>query len=212
MTTQMTNINSAKSGPFRSPIFIGITLAWFAIVAGLSINGYFDTLDGVLPIKMPVFFMIPPILFVLALALSRNVARWADRVDVTTATSLQSWRVMGFTFLFLWALGELPMVFALLAGFGDVATGAYAAFATVKVSQRKTGWKTSARRVIYMGGIDFAIAVVTGLLSAVGYLKVYEGEVSAHLMTAFPMVMFPVFVVPSFIILHILAWRGISKA
>jgi len=212
MTSQTTNTNLTVRGPFRSPTFIGITLAWFAIVAYLSITGYFDTPIGVLPTKMPIFFMIPPILFILALFTSDNVARWADQVDVTTATSLQSWRVMGFTFLFLWALGELPMVFALLAGFGDVATGAYAAFVTVKVSQRKTGWKTSARRVIYMGGIDFAVAVVTGLLSAVGYLKVYEGEVSAHLMTAFPMVMFPVFVVPAFIILHILAWRGISKA
>jgi len=212
MTTQMTDTDPTESGPFRSPTFIGITLVWFAIVAGLSINGYFDTPDGVLPTKMPIFFMIPPVVFVLALFMSQSVARWADRVDVTTATSLQSWRVMGFTFLFLWALGELPMVFALLAGFGDVATGAYAAFVTVKVSQRKAGWQASARRVVYIGLLDFAVAVVTGLLSAVGYLKISEGEVSAHLMTAFPMVMFPVFVVPAFIILHILAWRGIAKA
>jgi len=212
MTTQTTNTNLTEKGPFRSPTFIGITLAWFAIVMGLSINGYFDTPIGALPTQMPIFFMIPPILFILALSTSDNVARWADRVDVTTATSLQSWRVMGFTFLFLWALGELPLVFALLAGFGDVATGAYAAFATVKVSQRKVGWQVSARRVIYMGSIDFAVAVVTGLLSAVGFLKIYEGEVSAHLMTSYPMVMFPVFIVPAFIILHILAWRSIAKA
>ncbi len=212
MTTQTTNTDLTESGPFRSPTFIGITLAWFAVVMGLSINGYFETPDGVLPIKMPIFFMIPPIFFVLALTMSRSVANWADKIDVTTATSLQSWRVMGFTFLILWALGELPLVFALLSGFGDVATGVYAAFATVKVGERKASWQVSARRVIYIGSVDFAVAVGTGLLSAAGYLKLYEGEVSAHLMTAFPMVMFPVFVVPAFIILHILAWRGISKA
>ncbi|MBL4750640.1 MAG: hypothetical protein JKX71_08710 [Amylibacter sp.] len=175
-------------------------------------SGYFETPDGVLPIKMPIFFMIPPILFVLALTISRNVAAWADRIDITTLTSLQSWRVMGFTFLILWALGELPLVFALLSGFGDVATGVYAAFATVKVSQRKAGWQVSARRVIYLGSVDFAVAVVTGLLSAAGYLKLYPSEVSAHLMTAYPMVMFPIFIVPTFIILHILAWRNIAKA
>lgn len=212
MTTQTINIKPLKAGPLRSPVFLGITLTWFAIVMGLSISGYFETPDGVLPVKMPIFFMIPPILFVLALTLSNNVARWADRIDITTLTSLQSWRVMGFTFLFLWALGELPLVFALLSGFGDVATGVYAAFATVKVSQRKVGWQVSARRVIYMGSVDFAVAVATGLLSAAGYLKVYEGEVSAHLMVEYPMVMFPIFVVPAFIILHILAWRNIAKA
>ncbi len=212
MTTETTNTNPPKAGPFKSPAFIGITLIWFAIVMGLSLNGYFETPDGVLPIKMPIFFMIPPILFVLALTLSNNVARWADRIDITTLTSLQSWRVMGFTFLILWALGALPLVFALLSGFGDVATGVYAAFATVKVSQRKDGWQATARRVIYMGSVDFAVAVATGLLSAAGYLKLYEGEVSAHLMVAYPMVMFPVFIVPAFIILHILAWRNIAKA
>ena len=211
MTTETININPPKAGPFKSPLFIGIALLWFAIVTGLSLNGYFETPDGVLPIKMPIFFMIPPILFVLALTLSNNVARWADRIDITTLTSLQSWRVMGFTFLFLWALGELPLIFALLSGFGDVATGIYAAFATVKVSQRKAGWQVSARRVIYMGSIDFAVAVATGLLSAAGFLKLYETEVSAHLMTAYPMVMFPIFIVPAFIILHILAWRSIAK-
>lgn len=207
MTEQIT-----QRKPFRAPFFIGITLTWFAIVFFLTLNGYFETPDGVLPIKMPIFFMIPPILFVMALSMSNTVARWADRVDITTATSLQSWRVMGFTFLILWALGQLPFIFALLAGFGDVATGVYAAFATVKVGERAAGWQKSARRVIYMGSIDFAVAVGTGLLSAAGYLKLYENEVSAHLMTIYPMVMFPVFIVPAFIILHILAWRGISKA
>ncbi len=211
MTTQTTNTKLAEASAFKSLVFIGITLAWFAVVMGLSMNGYFETPDGVLPVKMPIFFMIPPILFMLALSMSCNVARWADRIDVTTLTSLQSWRVMGFTFLILWALGELPLVFALLSGFGDVATGAYAAFATVKVSERKAGWQVSARRVIYMGLIDFTVAVATGLLSAAGYLKLYESEVSAHLMTAYPMVMFPIFIVPAFIILHILAWRSIAR-
>jgi len=59
---------------------------------------------------------------------------------------------------------------------------------------------------------DFTVAVATGLLSAAGYLKVYEGEIPAHLMTAYPMVMFPIFIVPAFIILHILAWHRIAKA
>lgn len=212
MTTETINTNLAKAGPFKSPTFIGITLLWFAIVLGLSLNGYFETPEGVLPVKMPIFFMIPPILFVLALVMSGSVAAWADRIDITTLTSLQSWRVMGFTFLILWALGELPLVFALLSGFGDVATGIYAAFATVKVSERKVGWQVSARRVIYMGSVDFTVAVGTGLLSAAGYLKISEAEVSAHLMTAYPMVMFPIFIVPAFIILHIMAWRAISKA
>jgi hypothetical protein len=207
MTTQTTNNDLTDKSPFKSPVFIGVALTWFAIVMGLSMNGYFETPDGVLPVKMPIFFMIPPILFILALSMSRSVALWADRMDITTLTSLQSWRVMGFTFLILWALGELPLVFALLSGFGDVATGVYAAFATVKVSQRKTGWQVSARWVIYMGLVDFAVAVATGLLSAAGYLRLYEGEVSAHLMTGYPMVMFPIFIVPAFIILHILAWR-----
>jgi hypothetical protein len=212
MAPYATNLNLKEKGPFRSPIFLGITLTWFIIVISLSLSGYFVTPDGVLPIKMPVFFMIPPIVFVTALYTSRSVARWADRVDVTTATSLQSWRVMGFTFLILWALGELPLVFALLSGFGDVATGIYATFATVKISQRQAKWRVYARRVVYMGSIDFAVAVVTGLLSAAGYLKVYEDEIPAHLMTAYPMVMFPIFIVPAFIILHILAWRGINRA
>jgi hypothetical protein len=100
MTLHTANIDLKEKSPFRSPIFLVITLTWL-FCYNLSIKEYFETPDCVLPIKMLIFFMIPPIAFVKALFTSRNVARWADRADVTTATSLQSWQVMGFPFLIL---------------------------------------------------------------------------------------------------------------
>jgi hypothetical protein len=211
MPSQATNIQQPHSNPLKSPFLIGTALLWFSLVLGLAINGYFNSPDGVLPIKMPIFFAIPLIVFLFLLSVSSTVSDWADKMDITTLTSFQTWRVMGFTFVILWAMGQLPFIFAIFAGVGDVLVGISAAFATVKVSQRSTDWKNSARRVIYIGLLDFAVAVITGLASAAGYLKIYSGEVSAHIMTIYPMVLFPTFFVPCFIILHILAWRKIPK-
>lgn len=211
MTYQTTKIQQSQSNPLKSLFFIGTLLLWFALVLGLAINGYFETAEGVLPVKMPIFFALPLVAFVFLLAVSSKVVDWADRMDITTLTSFQTWRVMGFTFIILWAMGQLPFIFAVFTGVGDVLVGIGAAFATVKVSQRTTGWQRSARRVVYMGLLDFGVAVFTGLASAAGYLQIYSGEISAHIMTSYPMVLFPTFIVPSFIILHILAWRKISK-
>jgi len=208
MTQEILTIDKRKG--IKSPVFLIIITAWLGALIILARQGVFIAPDGNLPIAMPLSVLVAPIVFLILLKTVPSVREWADGIDLQTATSMQSWRVIGGTFIFLWGLGELPTVFAFFAGFGDVGVGLVAAFATLKIAQKDDGWQTSARKVIFIGLLDFAFAIVTGLSSAMGYLKLYPTEVSASKMMAYPMVLFPVFLVPLFMVFHILAWRKLK--
>lgn len=198
---------STPRGPFKSPIFLAILFIWFAATVVLSMQEFFESPVNTFPIIMPAALVIPPVLFLLALSMSKGIRAWADSVDVAIATSFQSWRVIGATFVFLWGLGQLPLIFSVFAGFGDIAVGLTAAFATITVAKKQEGWQNVARRVIYIGVLDFIFAITTGLATASGYLKIFPEDASGHILTLYPVVLFPVFIVPCFMIMHILVWR-----
>jgi hypothetical protein len=62
------------------------------------------------------------------------VRTYVEAQDLALLTALQGWRVIGSIFLVLWAYGQLPAVFALPAGLGDVAVGLVAPFAAIAVA------------------------------------------------------------------------------
>jgi hypothetical protein len=123
-------------------------------------------------------------------------------LDLRLVLMAQLWRVIGITFLFALAFGQLPAGFAVPAGVGDIATG-IAALAVVLA----LGNGTLTRRRLYaftaLGVGDFVVAAAAGL------------SLEPAALTTWPLAIFPTIMVPFFAILHLVAvlqrrhdWEG----
>ncbi len=142
--------------------------------------------------------MIPLVVFLLWFATSAGFRQFALSLNPGILTFVQSWRIVGFTFLVLYAAGLLPGVFALPAGWGDIAIGATAPLAALKLanfSRRRSFifWQT-------LGIFDLVMAVTLGTTARL----LSPHEVATALMTVLPLSLIPTFAVPLLIVLHII--------
>lgn len=218
MTTSMTAQTTATRpiGDFQNkargstgrlisgPIAIRLAV-WASVAALLAQAGIFQIEIGGIPVVIVAAIAIPVLGFVVAWRTSAAVRAFVYAQDLALLTALQGWRVVGAVFLFLWAYGQLPSVFALPAGLGDVAVGLVAPFAAIAVALKAPGWQRAANGVIIAGLADFAVAFVTGIGSIEGNFLSFAGAPSNAVINALPLVLFPGFLVPVFIIGHVMA-------
>ena len=73
------------------------------------------------------------------------VRQWVRSLDAGDLTSFQSWRILGGMFVVRWWFGDLPLVFALFAGLGDMAIGIAAPFAASRLYRAAPGARAAAR-------------------------------------------------------------------
>jgi uncharacterized membrane protein len=142
--------------------------------------------------------MIPVATFALWFATSAGFREFALSLNPRTLTLVQSWRIAGFTFLALYAAGLLPGVFALPAGWGDIAIGATAPLVAMKLADfhHRRGfivWQM-------LGIFDLVNAVGMGTLAR----WISPHGVPTQVMTGLPMSLIPTFAVPLFFVLHLL--------
>jgi len=108
-------------------------------------------------------------------------------------------------FLILHYQDLLPSVFALPAGWGDIAIGATAPLMASAISS-----KTSFPKKIFvawnlLGMLDLVMAVTLGILASASPLGVLAGEVTTQVMGTFPLSLIPTFFVPLLFIFHLIA-------
>ena len=127
-------------------------------------------------------------------------------LDPVLLTSLQGWRILGMMFLFLMVLGQLPPVFAIPAGVGDLAVGLAAPFVADRMrkgtlTRRGLAWFTA------LGILDFVAAFAFG-----NYVNLtVSPDAGFASMAALPLVLVPGFFVPAFAMLHLAAWISFRK-
>jgi hypothetical protein len=174
---------------------------WLAVTAVLAGHGTF-----VQDRNVGVPWIAPTILVALLLGLAG--LRSAPGADLADLTRGQTFRVIGGVFLALLVLGQLPPVFALPAGLGDVAIGLAAPF----VSRRLRRGDTRGAVLFHvLGVVDLVVAIGTGFLAAPGPYQVFTGPVSTSAMTALPLVLIPTVLVPVSIAVHLVAVRRLSR-
>lgn len=113
----------------------------------------------------------------------------------------QTLRIAGVIFLMAASLGQLPWLFALPAGLGDIAVGIAAPFAMRRVAR---GAYSGAVWFNVLGLVDLALALTLGALtglSAASQLIVTTPSSAA--LTTLPLVLIPTTAVPLAIALHI---------
>jgi hypothetical protein len=130
------------------------TATWFAVAATLATTGAFQTAVGGVP-TIVLALIIPVALGLGAVWLIEPVGRaFAMRDLQPLLIAMQSYRIFGLGFIVLMALGQLPAIFAIPAGLGDLAIGLTAfgaASAARDVSCRErsggTRWASSTWRL-----------------------------------------------------------------
>ncbi len=196
----------------RTPFVWAILAVWGYAAFALSQNGVFQSTAATPPIAVIIAALGPAALFLSVYSVSAPLRRWVDGLDLSEVIALQAWRIIGFAFLAIWGLGEIPAVFALPAGIGDMAVGMAAPAVALAVERRSKGWRIGAYGLIGAGIFDFIVAFATGILSRQGGPFDFEGHVASNLLGVAPLSLFPTFIVPAFLILHVIALIKLRRA
>ncbi len=113
----------------------------------------------------------------------------------------QAFRVVGGSFVVAMVLGDLPPLFAIPAGFGDIAVGVAAPFVAWRLA-RGTG-RRAAVRFSLLGMLDLVVAVGLGALTGIEPTRVIDVSPTAAALGQLPLVLIPTVVVPLAIALHV---------
>jgi hypothetical protein len=180
-------------------VVLGGWLAASAVIAG---HGWYRTLPW-FPVAVTGYLG-------LLLALSRIpvVARALAAPGMVSRLELpHAPRVAGVAFLLYLALGQLPALFALPAGLGDIATGIAAPLVARRLAQG-----TGRRAAVWFnafGMTDLVVALTLGALTGFGLLNVTP---SSAPITDLPLALIPTATVPLLFALHITSMSTLGKA
>ena len=200
--------SSQMDAPLWSPTLRAglavLLLLWFAAAAFIGTEQLLVNRSGGFFAPIAATAVIPVALFLAFYGLSARFRGFVLAQDLRILTLLQMWRVIGFTFLPLLAIGALPGLFAWPAGLGDVAVGLGAVYVVTRLD-RDADYAVSAGflRFHLLGLLDFAVAVGTAGLAAGAFPALIPGGVTSAPMDVWPLNLFPSFGVPIFIILHL---------
>jgi hypothetical protein len=152
------------------------------------------------------------VIALVALWRSASLRRVLSVVPVSALHAMQSWRVLGFTFLILLAQGQLPAHFALPAGWGDVFIGLTAPIVAVALARGTRGAGALAVAWNVLGLLDLVVAVGMGTGVLASLLMPGLGRVPpAAAMGMYPMILVPAFAVPASLLVHVVALTGLSR-
>jgi hypothetical protein len=140
----------------------------------------------------------PILVFALWFAASKTFQQFALSLNPQFLTLAQSWRIIGFTFVLLEARSVLPAIFALPAGYGDMAIGATATFVAWKLAN--PAHRNSFIVWQLLGITDLVTAVALGTTASL--LSPHGPSMAA--MTVLPLSLIPTFLVPLFLIFHVI--------
>ena len=191
----------AGAGGIRLGIILALA-AWFVLVVLLGASGAFVGRPGRPPVAIAIGAGTPLLLFFACLRFSSSFRAYVHSLDLRLITGMQAWRWAGMGFLALYAHDVLPAMFALPAGFGDMAVGFVAPWMSFALARRPDFAASPAFvRWNALGMLDLVLAIALGALSA-SLSTGAPGEVAAAPMATLPLLAIPVFLVPLFLMLH----------
>lgn len=170
--------------------------AWGFVALVASALHLFNGAPGQPPIALGLSVVIPVVVFLMWFARSPGFRDYLLSLNARTLTIVQSWRVGGFVFLVLYSYGILPGLFALPAGWGDIAIGATAYLAAVKLGDARR--RRSFILWQLLGTLDLVLAIALGVTARF----IRPAGISTDAMSVLPLSLIPTFVVPLLLMLH----------
>jgi hypothetical protein len=175
---------------------------WFGTVVWVGASGALKG-GGPRAAGLGIAVLLPLSLLCVLVFRSEQGREQIARARLRSLIAPQILRVLGITFVLLYAAHRLPAPFAPVAGWGDVAIGLDAILMTYLV------WTVESRARGFLlvwnvlGVVDLVTAITLGALSAPGPLQVFRHGPSSDIMTSLPLILIPCFLVPCFLFLHI---------
>ncbi|HEY6183056.1 MAG TPA: hypothetical protein VIW67_12475 [Terriglobales bacterium] len=195
----------------RDPWIAGLSgsvLAMWALVAAvLAIRGAFiQTGQEIFP-PVGIALVVAFISMAVCVTMSRSLrGLLSNRKNLTW---LHLWRLEGIVFLVLMANGQVPALWALPAGVGDIIVGATA---PLVANQLETiGGKRRAILFNLFGMLDLIVAISLGVTTNPGPAQLFHTNPTSELLTHFPLILVPTFLVPLAFTIHVVSlWQWIG--
>ena len=190
-----------------------VLVVWFGLAAAAGMSGLLAAEPETLARPVLLSVLAPLALFVALYLMSGRFRTFILTRDVRFLTVLQSWRVIGFAFLMLYAWGTLPGLFAWPAGLGDVAIGLGAPWVALALARRPEFARSRGFVLWNLAGLlDFVVAAGTATLASGAVPGLVDGSLTSAPMEIWPLSLFPSFIVPLFAILHLTVLLQVAAA
>jgi hypothetical protein len=178
--------------------------AWATVTTMLARRGFFQPPDphSLPPIGIILFL----VLLILAVCLLASPSLRRLLTNQRNLILLNLWRLVGLVFLVLMANGQMPALWALPAGIGDVIVGATAPWIARQVETPQGRRRAVIFNLFGMG--DLVVAVGLGIMTSPGPAQVFPTTPTSELATHFPLALVPTFLVPLAFALHVISlWQ-----
>ena len=181
-----------------------LLLAWVVGTIALAASGALATHD----ILMPILVFAPVAGFALAYRSRPDFRSYVLSLDTGLLVILNSWRMLGLGFLFLYAYDVLPGLFAWLAGLGDAMAAVGATFIGIKLLRGNKVSKQTLLKWNSYGLLDFLIAVTVGTALRSNLLG---NTVTTDPLSSLPVSLIPTLVVPFYITIHLIIFLQLRE-
>jgi hypothetical protein len=192
---------TARAAAGRAAV-LGALGAWFALVLAIGATGALSPARGGAP-GLGLAVILPVAALVWAYFALSSVRNAMAATPLPALIALHAIRVLGLSFIVLYAEGRLPAPFAPSAGWGDVFIGVTA----LPIAWTVMRFGESVRPLVFawnvIGIADLVNAIALGALSAPGPLQVFSGPPDSSPMTSLPWLIIPGFLVPCLLFLHV---------
>ncbi len=193
----------AEPRRFAAPLIA--LVAWMMAAVGLAVSGVYIRGTAGLP-TIQFGILIPIVLGVAAYLTSPGARAFVRGLPQGWLVGVQVYRVIGGIFLILWSTGQLPAVFALPAGAGDIAVGLAAPLVAWAASKR--GGRAAVILWNILGLADLVVALTMGFLTSPSKFQMFAFDAPNVMVGQFPLILIPTFLVPLSILLHLASLAG----
>lgn len=181
---------------------VGLSL-WFILVVILAATRALYYEGGLGAPGLGLAVALPIVILCLVVAGIQSLREGFRRVPLWLLVGVHAVRLLGVTFVILYAANRLPAPFAPVAGWGDIFVGATA----LPVAWFAYRRPANSRPILWIwnliGVVDLIAAVGLGVISSPGPQRLIFAEPSAAIMATLPWLLIPGFLVPLLFAVHI---------
>jgi hypothetical protein len=189
-------------------VLSGLVLAaWAITTAVLAASGFYQPPDIHSP--PPVGIQLVVTLSVMAVCLWLSPTLRELLHNQKSLIRLNVWRLEGALFLALMFTGQVPAIWAIPAGVGDVLIGGSAFWVAARLDA--PGGRRRAVIFNLLGLLDLVVAIGLGITTNPGPVQIFHTTPSAEVLTRFPMALVPGFLVPLAFMVHFVSLSQLRR-
>src|SRR5216110_3550872 len=177
--------------------------AWFVVVVILAATRALYYEHGLGTPGLGLAVALPIAILCVAVARIKSLREGFHWAPLWLLIGVHTVRLLGISFIVLYAVGRLPAPFAPVAGWGDIFVGATAPLVAWLAYRRSTNAQTIVWIWDIIGIVDLIAAVGLGVTSSPSPQRLIFAEPSSAMMTTLPWLLIPGFLVPLLFTVHI---------